>query len=182
LRQGEVRHGEKYLLKPLAAGALKDNDASMRANAKKNTASEHVVHASLLRDCARLIDKLYEIWGREKTIRPSLILFPSRYLPDDTGRMINGVVSMDLEGEPDHEGTIKRAVERTLAFAFFYVRMDGNKVRALLESPQGTREWTIPIAKSGLDQVLTQTIGIKNDEVTLGILWAPTVGRTPLLN
>lgn len=154
----------------------------MRANAKKNIIAEHLVHDSLLHDCAKLIDKLYEIWGREKTIRPSLILFPSEYIPDDAGRMINGVVSMDLKGEPDHEGSIKRAVERTLAYAFFYVKVDGNKVRALLESPRGTREWTIPIVKSGPDEILTQTVGIKNNEVTLGILWRSEAGRTPLLN
>ena len=149
----------------------------MRATAKKYITSERFIHDGLLRDCAGLIEKLYEIWGREKIIRPSLLLFPADYLKDDVGETINGVVSMALDLEASHRDAIKQAVMRVGAYAFFYARTEEHKVKALLESPHGTREWTMGVAKSGPDRVLSSS-SYRDNVPGLGILWSSKQGRS----
>jgi hypothetical protein len=149
---------------------------ALKTSALKYITSERFIHDDLLRDGAKLVEKLYDLWRKERKIRPSLLLFPSDYVIDDVGRGINGVISMELDKEPDHRRAIVQAVERTKAYAFFYVRTEGDEVRALLESPHGTREWVLPVRRSG--DVLVLLTASSKDNQGLEILYSHKQGRS----
>jgi len=146
-------------------------------NAMKYIESERFIHDYLLTDCGKLVEKLYDFWKDEHCIQASLLLFPGDYVLDDVGKPINGVISMKLDGQPDHRRTILQAVERTKAYAFFYVRTEGKEVHALLESPHGTCEWTLPISRSADVEVLG-TARKRIDSVGLNLLWSTNQGRS----
>ena len=138
--------------------------------------SERFILDGLLADGEKLVAALFPLWAATKAISPSLILFPSEHLRDDAGETINGVVGLDLPEEGPHQTAIEQAVTRTKAYAFFYVRTAGASVRALLESPHGTRTWVMPLVRSA-DVLLLCAPQISNDVESLEILWHKGRGR-----
>lgn len=152
--------------------------SATKASATEYIKSEQFIHEDLIHQGKLLVDSLFDLWTKDKKIRPSVLLFPGDRIKDDKGVTINGVVAMELDKEPDHGKAIEQAIQRTGAYAFIYVVTLGRVVRVLLESPHGTAMWELQIVRSGDVDVLKDMGRLpKRDVLSLGYLWSKNQGK-----
>jgi hypothetical protein len=149
----------------------------MRPELREYITSERFIHDGLLKDGDFLVKRIFALWKKDRRLTPSLILWPSHAIEADSGAHIEDIISVNLPPEEDHKEIIKAAVDRTSAYAFFYVREQEGMVKALLESPHETRSWSIPIKRSADVRVLGK-IASQDDKDCLGVLWVPARGRS----
>lgn len=135
-------------------------------------ASERFIHDDLLHKAQSAVNQLYVIWKKEGRIEPSLLTWPAETISSDKGEPIDSVCCLQLP-EPPEERTpaIRLMVERTKAYGILLVEQVGDRVRALLETPLGTRCWTIPILQSGDVKTLGKP-AITNNRESVGLLWS----------
>jgi hypothetical protein len=139
-------------------------------------ASELFIHDDLLFKAEAAVNKLYEIWKNEGRIEPSLLTWPAEPVPSERGEPITNVCCLQLPERFEERATaIRLMVERTKAYGLFLVEQQEDNVRALLETPHGTRCWNIPIHRSGDVNVLGHPV-VTNNRENVGLLWAPRRG------
>lgn len=135
-------------------------------------ASELFIHDDLLFKAEAAVNKLYDIWKKEGRIDPSLLTWPAEPILSEKGQPITSVCCLQLpERVEERTIAIRQMVERTQAYGLFLVEQRGDNVRALLETPHGTRCWNIPIHRSGDRDMLGQPTVTDNRE-SVGLLWA----------
>lgn len=145
---------------------------------RKYIASERFIHDGLVKDAQVVIERIYKIWKERRTVRPSLLLWPAQAVQADDGKLISHIVAADLpEDLREHKDFMRAAADRVNAYAVLLVRKEDTVVKAILETPHGTRSWTIPIVRSADVFVLGRPT-IKNDKDVLGIVWSPQKGSS----
>ncbi len=138
--------------------------------------SERFIHDGLIDKAQAAVDCLHEIWRENGKIDTTLITWPAENVRDDSGELIDGVCVMSLpEDESKHIRAISAGVERSKAYGFLLLEQKNNTVRALLETPHGTRLWTLPIIRSADSQYLGEA-KITNDLECIGLIWRPQIG------
>lgn len=138
--------------------------------------SERFIHDDLVIKAQKTIDLFYELWKESGRIDPILLTWPAEVIKDDNGEPIEGCCGLQLpEKKTERLTYIKKWVERTKAYALFVAENEGDRIKAILETPNGTRTWTIPIKKSGVDFVLGEAI-VKDNTECVGLIWRPSKG------
>ena len=134
--------------------------------------SEKFIHDDLLSRAQSAVEHLYVLWKKDRKIEPSLLTWPSDPVASERGEIIDGVCCLRLpDEESERRPAIRLMVERTKAYGLFVVEQLEDHVRALLETPHGTRCWKLPIIKSGADLILGK-YEITNDLENEGLLWS----------
>lgn len=147
-------------------------------NARDYIISERFIHDVLLDRAARAVKKLPGLWKSDKRIDPSLFLWPSETIATDDGHDLTGVTIFSLPPtQEEHLALIQGAIKRTKAYAFLLVRNEGKRVRALFESPHGTRAWVYPVRRSA-DTWVLGSVTVTNDAETLNLLWSKKQGHS----
>lgn len=138
----------------------------------KYFANERFIHDDLLVRAQATVDLLYKLWREDGRIDPSLLTWPAEPIVDDLGKKFEGVCFLSLPKQ-EHERTlvIRNTVERTKAYALFLVEQHNEVVRALLETPHGTRCWNLPIIRSG-DAFRLGEATIHDNRENVGLLWS----------
>lgn len=150
----------------------------MQQTLREYIVSERFIHDGLLKDGDFLVKRLYKLWKRDRRIEPSVLMWPSHELTADDGGKIDRLIAMTLPPEiEEHKSQLRAAVDRVSAYAFFIVRREGSEVKALLETPHGTRSWTIPIQRSA-DVELLGAATVRDDKDWFGLLWVPKRDRS----
>lgn len=145
---------------------------------RKYIASEKFIHDGLVKDAQVVVERIYKIWKERRTVRPSLLLWPAQAVQADDGSLISHIVAADLPDDVSaHKDFMRAAADRVNAYAVLVVRKEGTAVKAILETPHGTRSWTIPIVRSADVFVLGRPT-IKNDKDVLGIVWSAQKGSS----
>lgn len=135
--------------------------------------SERFIHDDLIRKSQQAVNKLYEIWKAEGHIEASLLTWPSEPIIDDEGKKVEGVCALELpEDREERHTAIRSMVKRTKAYGLLLIETVGAEVRAILETPHGTKCWIMPIQKSGDVKILGEPTITTNRE-NVGLLWAP---------
>jgi hypothetical protein len=140
--------------------------------------SERFIHMDLTRLAEAGIKSLYETWKTEKKISPFLITWPGEAVMTDDGVAITGPCHMEMPVDKSKwNDMIVNAIKRTSAYAILLVEQRDSDVRAILESPHGSKCWTIPIVKSG-DALILGKQDVTTDKEHLGLLWSPKNSRS----
>lgn len=135
--------------------------------------SERFIHDDLLQKAERAVNKLHEIWKKEGKIDASLLTWPSEPILDDNGQKMEGVCCLTLpDTSAEKIKAIRAMVRRTKAYALLLIETVDTNVQALLETPHGTRCWTLPIYRSGDTKILGEATVTDNRE-HVGLLWSP---------
>lgn len=147
----------------------------MQSTLNEYLASEKFIHDDLVAKAQAAVNHLYVIWKNEGKIEPSLLTWPAEAVVSESGEKIDGVCCMSLPmPAADRTSAIRLMVEKTKAYGLFLVeQVEKNKIRALLETPLGTRCWNIPIMRSGDVDILGAPTVTDNRE-NVGLLWSPT--------
>ena len=147
-------------------------------NARDYIISERFIHDVLLARALGAVKKLPELWRKDKRIEPSLFLWPESAVATDDGGSVKGLVIFPLPPDrAEHDALIKGALKKTGAYALLLVHNEGQRIRALFESPHGTRAWVYPLKRSADTWVLGK-IEVSDDKETLGLLWSPKQGHS----
>lgn len=137
-------------------------------------ANERFIHKELCYRAQQSVNHLYEIWKKDGKIMPVLLTWPAEPIRDDvTGKPIEGICALDLP-EPIGERvtSIRKMVEKTKAYALLLAEERNGSVKVILESPHGTRCWTLPIHQSADVRFLGEAT-IEDDKERVGLLWSP---------
>ena len=142
----------------------------MRQSTRKYLASGQFIHDELVLRCNEVVAKLYDLWKKSQRIDPGVLAWPETTVMDDGGYPIDGIVSLPLPAETErHDSILRKLVERVSPYGIFVVRQEPHRVRAILETPKGTRTWIIPIERSADVYVLGATT-IRDDQDSLGLV------------
>ena len=138
---------------------------------KEYIQSGRFIHDELLRRCEPLTAKVIQQFRRDKTIRPTLLLWPTDSVKASDGNLFSGVLFTELPESGDaRKKEIRDAIIRSNAFAALVTEQVDNTVRLIFESEHGTRTWRLPIRDYGGVQVLERTAPRDNAE-SIGVLW-----------
>lgn len=147
-------------------------------NARDYITSERFIHDILLGRAYGAVKRLPNLWRSDKRIDSSLFLWPGEPITTDDGQTIHDVTVLELPSDyTEHADLIRSAIKRVKAYAFLLVRNEGKRIRALFESPHGTRAWVYPIKRSADTWVLGK-LEVTNNQETLGLLWSPRQGHS----
>lgn len=106
-----------------------------------------------------------------------MLLWPSDDVRTDDGKEHSGVIYAKLpEDENEQRLFLQNAVGRCSAYAVFVVTRQSKEIVAILESPHGTRTWTLSISRHG-DVLVLGKAQKQDDARSLGLLWVPQKGR-----
>lgn len=141
--------------------------------------SERFIHDDLVQKAQATVDTIYELWkNKNKKLDSLLLTWPAEPIEDSAGITFEGVCGMELPEAPAAKSkAIRDLVRRTKAYAFFvadYIK-DQNRLKCILETPHGTRVWTIPIYRSGDVDVLGEA-KVADDTECLGLIWQKNKG------
>lgn len=138
--------------------------------------SEEFIYDGLITLSERAIEKLYMFWRRDKKIDGSLLVWPAERIRMDDGVPTEGIISMSLPREKaEYLPLVRKCVERTKAYAFLLITQEAQAVRVLLEAPQGTHLWTLPIERSA-DITFLGKPRLQKDSECIGLIWTPNKG------
>ena len=136
--------------------------------------SGQFIHDDLLQEAEDGLEAIPRWWRKHGRIPPSLILWPRDRVTCDDGTHVEDKIHFDLPEDPSTwQDLIQKAVERTQAYAMFFISQRKNEVRAIFESPHGAKSWHFPLVKHGPDVVLGDCID-KVGASYIGLLWRPT--------
>jgi hypothetical protein len=134
--------------------------------------SERFIHDDLLVRAQAAVNHLYEIWKKDGKIDPSLLTWPAEAVLSENGEKVDGVCCLQLpEAIEARRLAICKMVERTKAYALLVVEQLDVSVRVILETPNGTRCWNIPVHRSGDVKILGDATVTDNRE-NVGLLWS----------
>jgi len=130
----------------------------VRASTRKYITSEQFIHDDLMLRCSAVMEDVYRLWKRDKRIDAGILAWPDHDVPDDDGRPIAGIIRMQLPEDPKRQqGAIRNLIRRVDPYGIFIIRQEPGRIYAVLETPKGTRTWTIPIERSADVRVLGKT-------------------------
>lgn len=133
--------------------------------------SERFIHDELRRRAEQAVNHLRELWKEHRKIDPILLLWPAEPVQTKEGVMFEGCVYCELPAaESERRATILKALERIRPYAVLLVEQHELDVKAIFETHQGTRTWTLPIKRHGDVRVLYDP-KMADDEESLGLLW-----------
>jgi hypothetical protein len=168
------------VLRDSSSEPLQDGSASVHTEILMSLdyyVSERFIHDDLVQRAQATVELLYSLWKkRNGKIDPLLLTWPAEPVKDDSGQMLDGVCGMELPTSPGEKNeAIRKLVQRTKAYALFLADRTEDHIKCILETPHGTRSWTIPIRKSGNDEVLGEA-RVADDKECLGLIWRPVKG------
>lgn len=139
--------------------------------------SERFIHDDLVNKAQHTVDFLFTLWRKEGKIAPVLLTWPAEPIKDDSGNSIDDLCGMELPtGDGAKRDAILHMVERTKAYALLLVEPFVEQLKVILETPHGTKAWSIPIHWSGDVKVLG-TPKVTIDQEFVGLLWRPQKGE-----
>ena len=142
----------------------------MRPSTRKYLASGQFIHDDIMLRCSGVVQEFYNLWREDRKIDPGVLAWPSTDVPADDGQMINSVVRMQLPPEREkHKDLLRKLAARISPYGIFVFWQEPKRVVAILETPKGTRTWTIPIERSADILVLGKT-QTKDNEDSLGLV------------
>lgn len=142
----------------------------MRQITRKYLASGQFIHDELVARCNGVVEKLYDLWKKSRRVDPGVLAWPETTVMDDEGYPIDGIVSLQLPEETErHDNLLRKLVERVSPYGLFVVRQETHRIFAILETPRGTRSWTIPIERSA-DILVLGTTTAYDDRDVLGLI------------
>lgn len=139
--------------------------------------SERFIHDELLRRAEAAVAQLTTLWKKHRLIEASILIWPADTVRTDDGQPHEGLIYGELPPETERPAYLKKVAERWKPYALLVIEQKGSLVKAIFESPHGTRTWTMSIAKHGDVRVLG-TAKIQDDVESLGLLWSPKQGRS----
>lgn len=117
--------------------------------------SQNFLHQTLLDRGAKAMRTVLVLWDEDRRIKPSLLLWTDEAVTADTGDLVSGVIYAELSVDPERRDLeIRVAVAKYEPFGVLLVVQHTACVSATLESPYGSRVWTLPIIKRGSNQTL----------------------------
>lgn len=119
-----------------------------------------------------VVASVRKLWRAERRIDRVLFSWPREPIEDDKGRWISALVTYQPPESQPNRTAARDMVKRTRACAVLLVEQREKDVRILLESPHGSRCWTLPIRWQGDVRVLTKAAVVADTE-SLGALWNP---------
>ncbi len=133
--------------------------------------SERFIHDELCRRAELAVSHLRDLWKEHRKIDPILLLWPADPVRTKEGVMFEGCVYCELpQAENERRATVLSALERVRPYALLLVEQQDVAVKAIFETHQGTRTWTLPIKKHGDVRVLYDP-QMADDVESLGLLW-----------
>jgi len=114
-------------------------------------------------------------WKDEKKLTPLAISWPERPVKSSDGSMINHPCIMELTHESNWNEALCAFVKLTDACGLLLIEEQPTRLRALLETPDGTLCWSIPKKDHG-DVVILGKTSLAQDKESIGILWRPKKG------
>jgi hypothetical protein len=141
--------------------------------------SERFIHDNLIRDAEAGLHVITDWWKKKGRIPPFLITWPEDTVVCEDGARIEDKFFMDLpEDSTDWKDLIRKATEKTKAYALLFASQRENEVRVIFESRHGTKSWHFPISKHGPDAVLGEPSD-QTDKCFVGLMWRPTPPESP---
>lgn len=139
--------------------------------------SERFIHDELCRRSEKGVSSLRERWKTNGRVEPFFLAWPAEIVKAHDGSLINDVCKLELpEVKEKWADLFRQAVELTKAYAILLCEQKEDGVKVILESPHGTRCWTLPVERHGDVYVLGKT-SIKDNVESVGLLWRPNRGK-----
>ena len=138
---------------------------------KEYIAGGRFIHDEIARRCLSVIDKVVDLWRRDRRIDPSLLLWPSEVLRTTKGEPFDGVVYAALPRElNDRRTEISKAAKACSAFCLLTIEQLETSIRLIFESEHGTRTWHLQIENHGDVKILGRPT-VKDNTESIGIRW-----------
>lgn len=131
-------------------------------------------HAGLLKEAAKLVEKMKQIWSDEGLVEAYAFSWPAPQTRSDDGTLVQDLVMMAVPKEGELIA-LRRFVERTRARGLLLIREEGSTIIALFETQHGARSWIVPIERRG-DYWALSTPVVEDNRRSVGILWSPSRG------
>jgi len=139
--------------------------------------SERFIHDELCRRSEQGVASIQQIWKEQGKIGPFFLAWPAEIVKAHDGTPIEDICRLELpEVKEEWSKLFQQAVELTKAYAILLCEQKEDGVKVILESPHGTRCWTLPIERHG-DVYVLGKVNIKDDVESVGLLWRPNRGR-----
>jgi hypothetical protein len=143
------------------------------ATGQEYITSERFIHDELLRRSAATIDKLYDLWSRDRRIDPTVLAWPAERVKTDDGHHHAGVVFCRLPDEVQaRPAQLRDLIKRVRPYALLLVEQRKGMVKAIFESMHGARCWTLPVKNHGGVRILGEAAQ-EDDRECIGLLWRP---------
>lgn len=138
--------------------------------------SERFIHDELVKRAGAGILGLFEAWKCDGYIDPFVLGWPTEPVLDDKDAPVSEACILQLEeGRDSWSRDLSKFSQMIKAYALLFVEQTEDSVLAILESPHGTKSWTIPIHRSG-DQEVLGSPKIEVDVRSIGLLWSAKRG------
>lgn len=99
------------------------------------------------------------------------IAFCAKPIKDDVGRIINDTVFLELPpNKSEWQELLMKLIVRTSAIAVVVVDFRFDQVKAIFETPLGSRAWTMKPERHGDTKMLSKPI-VLDDVESSGLLW-----------
>lgn len=139
---------------------------------------ERFIHDDLVRYTEGGIEKIYEMWKKDKKVPPFFLSWPANPVAAFDGTKLDGVCTLELpENKSKWSSLMKKAVQLTDAYAILLCEQRQEDVRVILESGHGTKSWTMPIQRRA-DVLFLGKPTTKVDTESIGLLWSPSMARS----
>lgn len=138
--------------------------------------SENSIHEGLLEESKAMVEHIYTVWSTQKKMPALAFTWPATTVFSDDGIPIDRIVSLTLPDESEERSkALRYMVERTKAYGLFVIDPKDDEIKAVLETPHGSRSWTIKVRRSGDVKILSRPT-VQDNVESIGLLWRRSVG------
>jgi len=135
-----------------------------------------MLHKELVRRSERMLAHVNNLWDGT-AFQDVLFTWAGEVVKDDKGNPVNDIVGCDLpDDRARHNDIALKMAMRTSACGLLRIRREDECIKAIMETPHGSRSWTFPLHLRGDRRVVGSPV-VREDEDYVGILWRKDMGR-----
>lgn len=165
---------ENFLMYGSHLGSLRRT--SSRRELAYNMHQEY--HEQLSLQAEANLDLIYKRWKTTQgKLEPFLLTWPSEPVQTSNGSWITGACQLTLpKDKAQWKGLLVEAIVLTSPKAMLLLEQNEKDVKLILETPEGSTSWVIPIERHGDINVLGKAAR-KIDTDSIGFLWQPNMAE-----
>jgi hypothetical protein len=135
------------------------------------TPGERYLHDLVLIEANKLLEAFVSAWYEKNGVSSVAVSWPSKRISADDGSTINHTVVMEMPNDRKlWADALLKLTTKTLAYALLRIDNNEEAVKAIVETPHGSRSWTLRKKYRG-DRYILDRPTSSDDVEEIGLLW-----------